>query len=140
MFDATSRGLFINWTEPHGNNAPITGYNITYQNPDCLVMASNNELQEVTVTSMMEQVMITYLHPGENYTVIVIAINDICPSVPSIPVSVRTMEEGILLENDSVWVDCGMGTSKGKTTYSQKPPLKMQAHKFSMILYCSCPT
>ena len=96
MFDVTSRDLFINWTEPHDNNAPVTGYNITYQNPDCLVMAPNNQPQDVTVTSMEEQAMITDLHPGENYSFIVIAINDICPSVPSIPVSVRTMEEGIV--------------------------------------------
>ena len=96
VFDVTSRGLFINWTEPHDNNAPVTGYNITYQNPDCLVMASI-EPQDVTVTSMEEQAMITSRHPGEDYTFIVIAINDICPSTPSIPVSVRTMEEGIVV-------------------------------------------
>ena len=53
------------------------------------------EPQNVTVTSMEEQAMITSLHPGENYTFIVIAINDICPSVPSTPVSETTMEEGI---------------------------------------------
>ena len=96
LFDVTSRGLFINWTEPYDNNAPITGYNITYQNPDCLVMASI-EPQDVTRTSMEEQAIITDLHPGENYLFIVIAINDICPSVPSIPVSVGTMKEGIVV-------------------------------------------
>ena len=58
-------------------------------------MANNNQPQDVTVTSTEEQVMITDLHPGENYSFIVIAINDICPSVPSIPVSARIMEEGI---------------------------------------------
>jgi len=97
LFDVTSRGLFINWTEPHDNNAPINSYNITYQNPNRLVMASNNRPQDVTVTIMVEQTMITDLHPGENYSFSVIAINDICPSVPSIPVSVRTMEEGMLV-------------------------------------------
>ena len=98
LFDVTSRDLFINWTEPHDSNAPVTGYNITYQNPDCLVMAPNNQPRDVTVTSMEEQAMINDLHPGENYSFIVIAINDICPSVPSTPVSVRTMEEGIVIE------------------------------------------
>ena len=97
LFDVTSRDLFINWTEPHDNNAPITGYNITYQNPDCLVMAPNNQPQDVTVTSMEEQVMITDLHPGENYGFIVIAYNDICPSIPSEPANVRTMEKGIVI-------------------------------------------
>ncbi|XP_065904641.1 uncharacterized protein [Dysidea avara] len=93
LFGVTSRGLFIDWTEPRDNNAPVTGYNITYQNPDCLVMAPNNQPQDVTVSSMERQAMIPNLHPGENYSFIVIAINDICASVPSIPVSVRTMEE-----------------------------------------------
>ena len=98
LFGVTSRGLFIDWTEPRDNNAPVTGYNITYQNPDCLVMAPNNQPQDVTVSSMERQAMIPDLHPGENYSFIVIAINDICASVPSIPVSVRTMEEGIVIE------------------------------------------
>ena len=88
-----SRNVVITWTEPHDNNAPITNYSISYQNPDCLVNA-NNVSQNVTVSSTMEQVMITNLHPGENYTFIIIAINDICPSQPSEPASVRTLEEG----------------------------------------------
>jgi len=99
LFDITSRGLFINWTEPHNNNAPITGYRIMYQNPDCLVMAPNNQPQDVTVTSVEEQAMIPNLHPGENYSFIVIAINDICPSEPSMAVSGRTMEEGVYCDS-----------------------------------------
>jgi len=98
LFDVTSRDLFINWTEPHDNNAPITGYYIIYQNPDRLVMAPNNRPQNVTVTSIEEQAMITNLYPVENYTFIVIAINEICPSIPSEPVSVRTMEEGNIVQ------------------------------------------
>ena len=89
-----SRDVTINWTEPHDNNAPITGYNISYQNPDCLVNAIGAE-QNVTVNSEVEQVLVTNLHPGENYSFTIIAYNDICPSQPSIPVSVRTMEEGM---------------------------------------------
>ena len=84
----------INWTEPHNNNDPITGYNISYQNPDCLVKA-NNLTQNVTVPSMEEQAMITNLHPGEIYTFTIIAINSICPSQPSVPVSGHTVEEGM---------------------------------------------
>ena len=89
-----SRNLTINWTEPYNNNDPITGYNISYQNPDCLVMA-NGIPQDVTVDSTEEQVMITGLHPGEVYTFTVIAINNICPSQSSLPVSMSTMEEGM---------------------------------------------
>ena len=90
----TSRNLTISWTEPHNNNDPITGYNISYQNPDCLVMA-NGLTESVTVTSMEEQVMITDLHPGEVYIFTIIAINNICPSQPSLPARMRTMEEGM---------------------------------------------
>jgi len=89
-----SRDVTINWTEPHDNNAPITGYNISYQNPDCLVNAGGAE-RNVTVNSGVEQVLVTNLHPGENYSFTIIAYNDICPSQPSEPVSVRTMEEGM---------------------------------------------
>ena len=94
MFDVTSRSLFINWTEPHDNNAPITGYRIVYQNPDRLVMAPNSQPRNVVVNSMIEQAMITDLSTGEYYSFTVIAINDICPSVPSTPVNATTMEEG----------------------------------------------
>ena len=90
-----SRSLTISWTEPHDNNGLITGYNISYQNPDCLVMANGSIPQDVTVSSMEEQVTITDLHPGEYYTFNIIAINDICPSQPSVLANVRTMEEGM---------------------------------------------
>jgi len=60
-------------------------------------MVPNNQPQDVIVTSMKEQTMITDLHPGQNYSFIVIAINNICPSTPSTPVSVKTMEEGIVI-------------------------------------------
>ena len=97
LFDVTSRDLFINWTEPHDNNAPVTGYYVMYQNPDRLVNAPNSRPRDVTVTSMEEQAMITDLHPEEDYSFIVIAFNDICTSVPSTPVSVRTMNEGTIV-------------------------------------------
>ena len=89
-----SRNLKINWTEPHDNNAPIITYNINYQNPDCLVNV-NGIQKDVTVSNAEEHVMITNLHPGENYTFTVVAVNDICPSQPSKPASVQTVEEGI---------------------------------------------
>ena len=95
MFNVSSRSLTINWTEPHHNNAPITGFDISYQNPDCLVMANGSIPQDVTVSSVEEQVTITGLHPGEYYTFTIIAVNDICPSQPSLPAIVHTMEEGM---------------------------------------------
>ena len=58
--------------------------------------ANDNVTRNMTVTSMEEQVVISNLHPGEVYTFTIIAINNICPSQPSSPASVRTMEEGML--------------------------------------------
>ena len=96
IFNVSSRSFTINWTRPHDNNDPITGYNISYQKPDQAVMdngvAHNNIM---TVSSTEEQVTIVDLLPGENYTFTIIAINNICPSLPSVPATVRTMEEGM---------------------------------------------
>ena len=56
---------------------------------------ANGVPQDVTVSSTEEQVTITDLHPGEYYAFTIIAINDICPSQPSKPDTVHTMEEGM---------------------------------------------
>ena len=93
IINVGSRSLTINWTKPHDNNDPITSYLISYQNPECLVTA-NGVPQNVTVFSTEEQLTITGLHPEEYYTFTVIAINNICPSQPSEPASMRTIEEG----------------------------------------------
>ena len=89
-----SRDLTINWTEPHNNNDPINDYIVSYQNPDCLADANIVTLNMI-VSSTEEQVVITNLHPGEDYTFLVRAINNICPSQPSLPASVHTIEEGM---------------------------------------------
>jgi len=96
VFDVNSRNLTINWTEPHSNNDPIISYNISYQNPDCLVNA-NAVTQNVTIVSMEEQIIITNLHPGEVYMFTIIAINNICHSQSSLPASVHTTEEGMFM-------------------------------------------
>ena len=88
IFTVNSHSLTVIWTKPHHNNAPITGYNINYHNP-------NNVTKNLTAFSTEEQVTITNLHPGEYYTFTIIAINDICPSQPSEPATVHTMEEGM---------------------------------------------
>ena len=56
---------------------------------------ANGVPQDVTVITTEEQVTITGLHPGEYYIFTIIAINDICPSQPSEPVTMRTMGEGM---------------------------------------------
>ena len=91
----SSHSLTINWTRPHDNNDPITGYNISYQNPDHAVM-DNGVAHNMTVSSTEEQVTIVDLLPGENYTFTIIAINNICSNPSSVLATVRTKEEGIL--------------------------------------------
>ena len=93
IFDVNSRNLTITWTEPHNNNDPITEYFVRYLNPMCLVDANILSLNMIA-SSMEEQVVISNLHPGEDYTFSVIAVNNICPSQFSLPSNVRTMEEG----------------------------------------------
>ena len=56
---------------------------------------ANGVPQIVIVSSTEEQATVTGLHPGEYYTFTIIAINDICPSQPSVSATVRTMEEGM---------------------------------------------
>ena len=56
---------------------------------------ANGVEQNVTVFSVDEQITITDLIPGENYAFTVVAINNICPSLPSVPATVHTMEEGM---------------------------------------------
>ena len=93
IFNVNSRNLTINWTKPHDNNDPITDYFVQYLNPVCLVDANILPLNMIA-NSTEEQVVISDLHPGEDFTFSVIAVNNICPSQFSLPSSVRTMEEG----------------------------------------------
>ena len=58
-------------------------------------MANGGIPQDVTVNSIEEEVNITNLHPGEYYTFTIIAINEICPSQPSKPATICTLEEGM---------------------------------------------
>lgn len=92
--NVTSRSVTINWTEPFDNYDPIIGYDIWYRNPRCLVFA-NGLKRRMVVSSIEEQVTITDLHPGRYYIFFVVALNDICPSEPSDPVYVHTLEEGM---------------------------------------------
>ena len=88
-----SREVNLTWVEPHDNNAPITGYQVTYMAPG-FVIGDRNRV--VMVNTPIEMATIADLFPGVNYTFRVIAINDIGPSLASDPLTVRTMEEGEL--------------------------------------------
>ena len=86
-FNITSRSIALSWIEPHHNNVPITGYSISYNNPDFLGSDT------VTMNSTEETVVITGLHPGVEYTFTVVAINSIGESVPSDEEIATTLEE-----------------------------------------------
>ena len=81
------------WEEPHNNNAPITGYRVTYQQPAFLDPSSGVQV----VNSTVEMADITGLHPGVTYNFTVVAFNEIGDSTPSDMVSVTTLEEGVLV-------------------------------------------
>ena len=85
----SSREINLTWVEPHDNNAPITGYQVMYMLPEFVVGE-----REVVVDTSAEMVTISELFPGVNYTFTVTALNEIGPSTPSDPVTVRTLDEG----------------------------------------------
>ena len=89
----TSRNISLEWTEPHDNNAPIMGYRVMYQQPAFL----GSDMQ--IVNSTVEMADITALHPGVTYNFTVVAFNEIGNSTPSNTASIRTLEEGMLVNN-----------------------------------------
>ena len=84
----TSRSITLEWIEPHHNNAPVTGYNVIFSQPDFL------SDDTVIVNSTEETVVITDLHPGVEYVFTVVAFNAIGESVPSDEERATTLEEG----------------------------------------------
>ena len=89
--DVASRGLTLMWVEPHDNNAPIQGYLVMYMEPE---FVTGEREREVNISEPVEMANITVLAPGVNYTFTVTAYNEIGESVPSDPLTVRTLEEG----------------------------------------------
>ena len=88
--NVTSRSLTLTWVEPHENNAPISGYKVCFWQPDFLGGGNDTFI----VPGAVEQVLIGVLHPGVSYTFTVVAFNGIGDSVPSAPLSIRTLDEG----------------------------------------------
>ena len=87
--NTSSRLIILTWEEPHENNAPIQSYEVTYMKPSFL---GGNLMRVVNAT--IEMATITDLFPGVNYTFTVTAYNEIGPSVPSNPLTVKTLDEG----------------------------------------------
>ncbi len=76
------------WVEPDDNNAPIGGYQVMYMEPE---FVEGERMRTVNTSVVMAT--ITGLSPGVDYTFTVIAYNDIGPSTPSDPLTVRTLDE-----------------------------------------------
>ena len=79
------------WVEPHDSNAPIQGYLVMYMEPE---FVTGEREREVNISEPVEMADITGLAPGVNYTFTVTAYNGIGESVPSDPLTVRTLDEG----------------------------------------------
>ena len=95
-FEVTSRNLTLTWVEPHDNNAPITGYRVSYARPGFLVDGANVVL---TVSAdgnetVSTEVFIDDLHPGVTYNFTIVAFNVIGNSTPSDPLTVILDDEG----------------------------------------------
>ena len=86
----SSREVNLTWVEPHDNNAPITGYQVAYMEPEFV----SGGRRRVVNTSVVEMATITGLFPGVDYMFMVIAFNEIGASAPSDPLAVRTLDEG----------------------------------------------
>ena len=88
--DVTSRNFSLSWIEPSSNNAPIQNYSVRFMDPSFVTGERNREVTEtVTKADIVE------LLPGVNYSFTVVAINDIGESKPSLPLEVRTTDEGM---------------------------------------------
>jgi len=74
--------------EPHDNNAPISGYRVSYMQPAFIM-----EMRQREENTTSEMITITNLFPGVDYTFIITAFNEIGQSVPSEPLTVRTLDE-----------------------------------------------
>ena len=89
--NVTSHNLTLTWMESHDNNAPISGYRVSYTEP-CFLGGGN---VTVNTPGPIEEAFIGGLHPGVTYSFTVVAFNDIAVSKPSVPLSNRMLDEGL---------------------------------------------
>ena len=85
----TSRGALISWPPPFFI-LPVTQYNINW------VRVDTREDNSTTIGADMTQLRLTYLRPNRMYSVTVVAVNRVGPSLPSDPVVFTTAEDGRL--------------------------------------------
>ena len=108
--NVTSRNLTLTWVEPHDNNAPISGYRVSYVQPVFLggdtVTLNVSADSSVSSGSLQDFVnsflFIDDLHPGSTYMFTVIAFNIIGDSVPSAPFTQIMVDEGNIVYNTCI--------------------------------------
>ena len=103
--NVTSRNLTLTWVEPHDNNAPISGYRVSYVQP--VFLGGDNVTLNVSADSSVSSgssqdfvnsfLFIDDLHPGATYMFTVIAFNIIGASEPSAPFTQIMVDEGNIL-------------------------------------------
>lgn len=77
--------------EPHHNNAPVLGYEVSYLTPLFL------GVDQITINTTFEMVNISNLHPGVVYNFTIVAFNEIGASRPSHVAMFATLDEGRIL-------------------------------------------
>ena len=87
-FEIQSRFLSFSWDAPHGNNAPVLGYYVIYNQPSF----AGGEMIVLDVPTEMAEVF--ELLPGVTYNFTVIAYNALGNSTESEVFSITTLEEG----------------------------------------------
>lgn len=87
----SSTTIYLTWTAPHENNAPILGYYLFYYNPSFIDGGSQ---VMVLIDDAVEEFMIEDLHPAVSYEFTLTAFNEIGNSVASDPLVNETLEDG----------------------------------------------
>ena len=82
--------------EPHDNNAPITGYRVSYARPVFLADGANVVLTVSAdrIKTVPTELFIDDLHPGVTYNFTIVAFNNNGNSTPSDPLTVILGDEG----------------------------------------------
>ena len=84
--------------EPHDNNAPITGYRVSYARPVFLADGANVlTVSAGGIETVPTELFIDDLHPGVTYNFTIEAFNDIGNSTPSDPLTETLDDEGNIL-------------------------------------------
>ena len=88
----------MQWVEPHSNNADVQYYLVMFMDP-AFITGERTVTVNSTFNSTVEMADIEALYPGIDYSFTVVAVNEIGRSIPSLPLVVRTSDEGGMICN-----------------------------------------